>query len=241
MRIVTWNLQYGKGATVWPCLQSSLKADLMFLQESPRPDWSGGAVWENVPHREWGSAVVVACGKVNNCVIEGYEGWVVGGEWIESGLNAPERSLFVFSVHAPTKSVTHPRRSYVEEVVTILDLIGRHAPTGADLILGGDFNFLSLGDRKEGEAISTTSAEREAMQRIAGMGLVSCWTTAHPGHALAQTLRWSADKAPGKSTPYHCDGIFVPEAWKSGIICEVLTSTSFEVSDHYPVAVWVSR
>ena len=56
-----------------------------------------------------------------------------------------------------------------------------------------------------------------------------------------QTLRWSADKAPGKSTPYHCDGIFVPSSWKSGIICEVLTSTSFEVSDHYPVAAWVSH
>jgi endonuclease/exonuclease/phosphatase family metal-dependent hydrolase len=125
--------------------------------------------------------------------------------------------------------------------VSILEVIEQLVPSHADLVMGGDFNFVSLGDRKKSEGLKTTSAEREALARFARLGLVSCWATTHPGRALAQTLRWSGDSTPDKSTPYHCDGIFVPTSWDSRIICEVLTSACFEVSDHYPIAAWISR
>jgi len=125
--------------------------------------------------------------------------------------------------------------------VSILAAIKAQLSLEADLIIGGDFNFISLGHRKAGEQLETTAAEQEALTHFGDLGLVSCWEAAHPGRSLAQTLRWSGDKAPGKSTPYHCDGIFVPASWQPGIICEVLTSACFEVSDHYPVAAWISR
>jgi exonuclease III len=156
-------------------------------------------------------------------------------------MNADGRSLFVFSVHAPTSHATRPRQPYVEEVMNILDLLGRQIPAEADLILGGDFNLRSLGERNDKETFKTSTAERKCLARFADLGLVSCWATAHPGYPLPQTLRWNGDKTPDKSTPYHCDGIFVPAAWKQGIICEVLTSAYFEVSDHNPVVAWISR
>jgi len=241
LRIVTWNLNHGKGAAAWPRLHGSVGADVVLLQETRRPDWQGGLAWENVPHNECGSAVIATVGSVRAIPVAGYEGWVVGGELLDSGLNDPGRSLFVFSIHAPTGNPGQPRRPYVDEVVSILDVLSRQVPASADLIVGGDFNFLSLGERKEGESFKTTPGERNALARFAQMGLVFCWTTAHPGRALPQTLRWSGDKTADKSTPYHCDGIFVPVSWEQGVICEVLTSACFEVSDHYPVAAWIFR
>jgi hypothetical protein len=156
-------------------------------------------------------------------------------------MNAGGRSLFVFSVHTPTSHATRPRQPYVAEVMNILDLLGQLVPTDTDLILGGDFNLRSLGERHAGETFKTLAVERKCLARFASLGLVSCWAAAHPGHPLPQTLRWTGDRTPGKSTPYHCDGIFVPAAWKQGIICEVLTSAYFEVSDHNPVVAWISR
>ena len=241
MRIVTWNLKHGTGSALWPRLQASLGAELVLLQEARRPDWRGARAWESVEHRDWGSAVLAIRGELRAIPIPGYDGWVVGGELIDSGLNSPDRSLFAFSVHAPTGNPGRPRRSYIDEVVNVLDLIGQVLPTNAELVVGGDFNFKSLGHRREGEVFDTTSSERDALERFAGMGLVSCWAVSHPERGLAQTLRWSGDKTPDKSTPYHCDAIFVPSSWQPGISCEVLTSTCFEVSDHYPVATWISR
>ena len=45
----------------------------------------------------------------------------------------------------------------------------------------------------------------------------------------------SSDRAPGKTTPYHCDGILVPKAWSGWIQCEILTAKPYMVSDHNPV------
>lgn len=239
MRLVTWNLEFDKGAAVWPSLQSALAADIVLLQEAREPEWRGSSAWRNVPGRKWGSAVLAAKGAIRSIAIEGYEGWCVGGELLESGLNGHGRPLFVFSVHAPTGNSDQPRRPYVDEVVTVLNLIHAELPSGADLVLGGDFNFLSLGERKEGESLQTTPKEREALEILKAWKLVSCWQIAHPGRPLPQTLRWSGDKTPDKSTPYHCDGIFVPQSWCSHVFCEVLTSACFEVSDHYPVAAWI--
>ena len=41
--------------------------------------------------------------------------------------------------------------------------------------------------------------------------LVACWQCANPGKPLAQTLRWSGNRA----APHHCDGIFIPRAGKT--------------------------
>jgi hypothetical protein len=88
--------------------------------------------------------------------------------------------------------------------------------------------------------VKVTKAELAVLAELAARGLVSCWPAAHPGRPLAQTLRWTGDKSPGKTVPYHCDGLFVPAAWANGVACEILTSRVFERSDHYPLVAWVS-
>jgi endonuclease/exonuclease/phosphatase family metal-dependent hydrolase len=241
VRIVAWNVNHGHGSVILSRLHATLGADLVLLQETERPVWHGSSAWEPVPGYDHGSAVLSASGTLLVIPIVGYEGWVVGGELSDSSLNLPGRRLVVFSVHAPTSTTNRLRGPYIEEVVRILDLIGKQLGPQADVILGGDFNFLSLGIRKDGESIETTPAEHEALSRFTDLGLVSCWTATHPGRALAQTLRWSGDKTPDRSIPFHSDGIFVPDSWRTWMFCEILTSASFEVSDHYPVAAWISR
>lgn len=241
MRIATWNLNHGNGSAIWPRLHTSLGADILLLQETRQPDWAGAIAWAKVPHHDRGSAVLSVKGSLHSQSFAGYEGWVAGGELVESEFNDPGRPLYVFSVHSPSSNPSCPRRSYVEEVVSILSLIEQRVPKEADLIIGGDFNFLSLGYRKDSEAISTTCEEAEALKRFENLGLASCWVAAHPGRALPQTLRWAGDKSPDRSTPYHCDGIFVPSRWQDGLVCEVLSSACFEASDHYPVMAWIHR
>ena len=241
MRIVTWNLDHGRASDVWRKLQASVGADVVLLQETGRPTWSGSSAWECVPGYSEGSAVLSMDGMLRTTPISGYEGWVVGGELVGSCLNEPGRALFVFSVHSPSSFRDSPRGSYVAEVVSILGRIQEKLPDQADLILGGDFNFVSLGARAEDEEIKTTRAEQAALSMFGKLGLVSCWAVAHPGSPLKQTLRWTGAKTPGRSKPYHADGIFVPAPWRGGIACEVLTSSEFEVSDHYPVLARISR
>jgi hypothetical protein len=45
MRIVTWNLNQGRAAHIWPRLQASLGIDLVCLQESRSPDWHAPGAW----------------------------------------------------------------------------------------------------------------------------------------------------------------------------------------------------
>jgi exonuclease III len=234
MTLLTWNLCHGRAAGVWAVLQKNLAADLVFLQESDKPDWAGDGVWEPIPHRTRGSAVLVTAGKIRRVRVPGYKGWVTGGEWI-GGSHKP---LFVFSIHAPSGNKTHPRQSYAREVLKILETLSRIAG-GADLVLGGDFNVV-CGHRLPGEPVTVTKAELAVLADLTARGLVSCWPAAHPGRPLAQTLRWTGDTTPLKTVPYHCDGIFVPAAWADGVVCEILTSRVFERSDHYPLVAWVS-
>jgi endonuclease/exonuclease/phosphatase family metal-dependent hydrolase len=240
VRIVTWNLNQGMAAAIWPRLQASLAADLVLLQESPRPSWPRPCDWQPVPHAEWGSAVLATHGTIRPIPIAGYEGWVAGGELVNSPLAAAGRSLFAFSLHSPTPNTNRPRQGYVAEAVCIVETIYQQLPAGADVVIGGDFNFTSLGQRHEDEPIQTKKQEQAALTRFADLGLVSCWLCAHPGRPLAQTLRWSSDRAPGRTTPYHCDGIWVPQRWRENIVCEVLTSQLTEASDHFPMVAWIS-
>jgi len=69
---------------------------------------------------------------------------------------------------------------------------------------------------------------------------MSCWTAAHPGEPLPQTLRWTGDRSPGRTTPYHCDGILVPQAWAPGIRCDIHTADPYRISDHNPVSATVA-
>jgi len=226
---------------VLPWLQSRLDADILFLQESNSPNCKGSVYWNGIPSVGWGSAVVVATGSLREIPIAGYDGWVIGGELLDSGLADREHGLYAFSVHSPTGTSASPRRSYVEESLEIVKLIKQQVPSDAELVIGGDFNFLSLGHRQPGEVVQTSTAEKTALQQFVKFGLASCWAASHAEQPLPQTLRWSRDTAPGKTTPFHCDGILVPMTWSDRVFCEVLTSDAFKLSDHNPVAAWISR
>lgn len=226
MRIVTWNLRHGAGGATWPALQTDLQADIFLLQEATSAPDCAGAIWEKVPGGRWGSAVVTTLGVTRPLAVPGYEGWVVGAEMdSEIGL------LAAFSVHAPTSTATSPRSHYTDEVVTILGLIREAVRPGVHLVVGGDFNF-TLGERHASEALKTSARDRRALSAIADAGLVSCWNAAHPDQPLPQTLRWSRDKAPGKTTPYHCDGILVPQSWSAWVTCDIHAEERYSVSDH---------
>jgi exonuclease III len=239
MRIATWNLKHDAGACTWPTLIDDFGADILFLQETRLPRSNSFVLWQKVPHHDRGSAVICSSGKVLPVSIPNYDGWVVGGELVESQWNRPSTPLFLFSLHSPSANAQSPRCTYVEEVAIIVRTLKSLLPSGADLILGGDFNFLSLGERHPSEPLKTKPEERDCLKLLSDLGLVSCWTEAHPNKPLAQTLRWSGDRSEGKTTPYHCDGIFVPKAWGINACCEVLTSKPFEVSDHFPVFAWI--
>lgn len=228
LTIATWNLHTGRATDHWR--EVLPPADIVFLQEAHDP--GEGALWREVPsHRRWGSAVFLRQGRVEPLELPGWEGWVVGGE-VAGAAWTSGRRVFVFSLHAPSSSKAAPRRSYPMEVRGILDALAERLPEGAALVLGGDFNFLSLGPRQPGEEVEEKRAEQRALARIHDLGLVSCWVEAHPGEPLVQTLRWSRDP----SKPFHCDGIFVPAAWAAGVECEVLTSERITAtSDHNPV------
>ena len=238
-RIASWNLRNNAGAKVWQGFRQCLGVDILLLQESQQPSVNAHSFWRKVPGNTWGSAIVLSKGRLIEASLAGYEGWVVGGEIVESDWNDTDRRLFVFSLHAPSPNASQPRSSYIQEVENIVELLHQTLPQNVDLILGGDFNFVSLGQRQDGEFVKTKPEESEAFNKIEALGLVSCWGISHPNQPLAQTLRWSGDKSPNKSTPFHCDDIFVPKAWRERVICEIFTSKCFTVSDHYPVAVWL--
>jgi exonuclease III len=226
VRIVTWNLMNGAGGPAWP----HLEADILLLQEATTAPADAGTVWAKVPDNRWGSAVVTTLGAARRILIPGYEGWVIGAD-----IDSEFGPLAVFSVHAPSSTPACPRRPYTEEVIMILGLVRNAVRPGVHLVIGGDFNF-TLGERHASEAMRTSAAERHALAAIADAGLVSCWTATHPDQPLPQTLRWSGDRAPGKTTPYHCDGILVPKAWSEWVECEILIAEPYMVSDHNPVS-----
>lgn len=241
MRIATWNLRNNIGNGVWSRLWNTLDLNILFLQESNQPQTDHSHHWELVDGIQWGSAVILSSGQIEPIAIPDYRGWVVGGEVVGSELQRGNRRLFAFSIHSPTSSNTVKRQSYVKEVdsvITILESLVEHSE--CDLIIGGDFNF-TIGERQPGEFQQTKKSERELIQRMAELGLSSCWSTSHPNLPLEQTLRWVSDKAPYKSTPFHCDGIFVPRGWTDQVTCEVFTSECYRISDHNPVVAWIEK
>jgi len=240
MRIATWNLRTNSGKALWPKLWSSLDLDLLFLQESAEPLTEFSHQWECVPGNRWGSAIIMRSGTIQPVPVPDYEGWVVGGEVLGGSLPADGKRLFVYSLHSPTSSSVKKRSSYIKEVDAVVSHLETVLPKGSDVMIGGDFNF-TVGERQPGEFQSTEEAERAVLRRMEALGLSSCWSMSHPGHPLEQTLRWVSDKSPHKSTPFHCDAIFVPSDWKDRVTCEVFTSECYRISDHNPVVAWIDE
>ena len=245
MQLLSWNLRQGHARAECRALAAALRSDVVFLQESPRPEGPEAQVdWAPVPGRRWGSGIVVADGSVRPVPIAGYEGWVAGGEWrrgaATAGIERPfERSFdrcFVFSVRTPTPNATMKRRSYAAESRAIVQaIVDAVRGEGAETIIGGDFN-IALGVRGEGETPVTSRAERLALEHFRAVVLVSVWQATHPGRPLPQTIRWTRDPV----TPYHCDGFLVSPALAERVVCEVLEAARlWRVSDHSPVAVWL--
>lgn len=217
-----------------------LDLNILFLQETAQPQTDHPYHWELVDGIKWGSAVVLSSGRIEPIAIPDDRGWVVGGEVVGGNLLRDDRRLFAFSLHSPSSSNTSKRQSYVKEVDAVVSVLESMVPSECDLILGGDFNF-TIGERQPGEFRETKKSERDVIQRMAELGLSSCWTMSHPNLPLEQTLRWVSDKAPHKSTPFHCDGLFVPHRWRDQVNCEVFTSECYRVSDHNPVVAWIDE
>jgi endonuclease/exonuclease/phosphatase family metal-dependent hydrolase len=158
--------------------------------------------------------------------VHGFDGWVVGGE-VQLPGQSNGRPLRVFSIHGPVGE-----RGYIRTMHEILDQLAPLS-TGADLILGGDFNVV-VGYRQPWEKLRVSRGEREILDRLSQeFALFSCWQAANPNRALAQTLRWSAER----TAPYHCDGIFAPRSWLDRLIsCRVVRGSRWKtLSDHNPV------
>ena len=229
MRVLTYNFLKGGGPprNAWSLL-ADLKPDLILGQECrPTPGHPyAGALWTEVNACRWGTGLFQRRKAVRRIAVPGFEGWVAGGE-LRRAAWLTNRPLLVFSIHCPAL-----KRSYVEAMHAILDAVAPLA-SGSDLLLGGDFN-VAAGIRPSGDQVPFSRGERLLMERLEHeLGLMPCWQTMHPDEPLAQTLRWTGNR----STPYHCDGIFAPRAWRPRLMrCEVITGPEWDVlSDHNPV------
>jgi endonuclease/exonuclease/phosphatase (EEP) superfamily protein YafD len=228
VRIVTYNFRAGGTAArdAWPAL-GALQPDVLLGQEcrKPPPGNLRGA-WVEAAERRWGTGLFLRERAVRRIEIKGFEGWVCGvklprRDWLT------ERPLRVFSVHCPGRG-----GSYVKTMHQILDAIAPHA-VGMDVVLGGDFN-VAAGMRRQTDKVRTSNGERQLLQRLKlEFKLMACWQAMHPRQKLAQTLRWNGNPI----TPYHCDGIFAPRAWRKILVrCEVIAGPEWDkLSDHNPV------
>ena len=239
LRVVAYNFLSGGSplrAGHWSRACSRLGPDIVLAQECRPPQDSHAErlrpadgdtfLWAPAPGRRWGSAILIRGLRATPLRVPGFAGWVVGAE-VAGPAWSGGRPLRVFSIHCPAGE-----RGYIRTMHTLLDRIAR-LRGGADLILGGDFNVV-VGDRQPGERLRVSAGERSVLDRLAAeFDLVSCWQAANPGRRLAQTLRWSGNRI----APYHCDGIFVPTAWRVRLAsCRVVTGARWKrLSDHNPV------
>ena len=174
----------------------------------------------------WGTGVFLARDAIRPLEVPGFAGWIVGGEFDRHAWLSP-RPLRVFSIHCP-----RGERGYVKTMHAILDAVAPLA-AGADVVLGGDFN-VAAGTRGTRDQVQFSKGERLLLERLTDeFDLIACWRAMHPRRPLAQTLRWTGNRA----TPYHCDGIFVPRSWRSKLVrCEVIAGPTWDLlSDHNPV------
>ena len=243
MRIVSYNFRFGgSGRVQWREVFERLQPDILLAQECSPPEdhmppqiegqRREKAIWAPVESRggtlNWGSALFVERYLTVPVVLPDYSGWVVGGEIEE--FHCPDGRICrvrAFSLHAPTA-----QKPVTKVVNAILDML-LDQRDGCDIVIGGDFN-LTVGERHHSESRTTEEAHRKIQARLRDeFGLINCWQAANPDLPLAQTLRWNGDRA----SPYHCDGIFVPQSWEPHLeTCSVLSDGLWEgLSDHNPV------
>ncbi|MGQ0816060.1 MAG: endonuclease/exonuclease/phosphatase family protein [Gemmatimonadota bacterium] len=228
MRILTYNFLSGGSNTRnahWSrVLRRARQPAIILTQEAKPPARVRGGdthYWRAVPGYRWGSGILVRGLPSAEIMVLGFEGWVIGAEIPLA------HKLRVFSIHCPAGA-----HGYVRTLHELLDAI-TPAAAGADVILGGDFN-VAAGFRGAHEPVRMSRAERVVLERITEeLDLVPCWQAMHLGRPLAQTLRWTANRA----APYHCDGIFIPRAWLPRLTrCEILSDADWDrLSDHNPV------
>ena len=234
VRVTSFNMRGGGSNQHWAAILSATHPDILLVQETKDPRVLGldlmnplaldGAIWRCVSHGRWGSAVFAPGLGLTAVEIPGFEGWVVGGLTQLSG-----RSIYVFSVHLPPEAGTYIRaaNSMLDRLPPILD--------GLPVILGGDWN-LTVGASTDADGRPNRPGELELLLRLTDeFGLVPAWRTLHPTGALPQTLRWMREP----STPYHCDGIFLPRPLADRLVdASVLTGSPWlELSDHNPLTV----
>jgi endonuclease/exonuclease/phosphatase family metal-dependent hydrolase len=231
VRILAYNFLGGgsaKRAAHWESIQR-LNPDIVLAQEcrpAPADHFHQSSLWRRATARGWGTALYLKQGALQPMAVRGFNGWVTGGE-LDSTSWISNRPLRVFSIHCPAGD-----HGYVKTMGRILDRL-RRVQDGADLVIGGDFN-VAMGLRGPRDVVRMSNGERALLERLADeFGLIPCWQTMNPGVPLAQTLRWSGNRA----TPYHCDGIFVPAAWRDRLrSCEVVRGPDWDrMSDHNPV------
>ena len=243
LRMVAYNFLAGgsaKRAGQWSRVVRGLGADIVFGQECRPPDacpgesfrvGAGDAIaWVAARPPRWGTGRLVRGARLRGISVPEFDGWVVGGEVTGDGWPAP---LLVFSVHGPAGE-----RGYVKTMHEIVDRLVR-IRGGADLVLGGDFNVVT-GYRDACDPRTMSRGERELLDRMgAELELLPAWQTANPGRRLAQTLRWVSNPA----TPYHCDGVFIPRAWRTRLLsCRVVRGRRWDaLSDHSPVVAELVR
>lgn len=231
MRLISWNLDRGRASGAWQVVARDHDADLVLLQEATKPQSNSVWHWEAVLPQLWGSAVIAMGGRLRRVEVPEYRGWVTGARW-SRGTQASVEEVYVFSIHSPTHHKEAPRKSYVREARTIVDRINTAVPRDAPLVIGGDFNFASLGERVDGERRATDPSEQKALDEFRTQGFLVAWRDLHPAAPLPQTLRWTGDR----TTPFHCDGYLVRGLEASRLTCEVLLNEQCDaVSDHRPV------
>lgn len=238
MRIVSYNLRFGgAGRGHWARVFENVAPDVFLVQESYEPiehlppsihgDLHRDACWNPVEGLKWGSAVCVRKKPIVALKLPDFHGHVVGVEVDGSAYPlSAGRPIRFFSVHAPD------RGGYQRAVNSILDMIGLNRGNG-EFVIGGDFN-VTVGERGKTEPLRTSKADLAILGRLRDeFGLVSAWQAANVGRPLPQTLRWANES----TTPYHCDGIFIPRQWTTRLrSCAVISGTGWnEISDHNPV------
>jgi exonuclease III len=238
MKVATYNILKGGSQRVhWLRMIEDYGVDLLLVQESyPHhehlpplryPDAGKQSAWEMAEKNGWGSGVFSRPGSVKPVAVPNFPGWVVGAEisgapW-QAGISD---QLLVFSVHAPSKG-----EAYWKQVNKLLDEI-KKISAGRDVVIGGDFNLTV--SYWPGPEQPTCKQDMAIQARLADeFGLLNCWQTANPDQPLCQTLRWTGNR----TTPYHCDGIFVPTSWKDRLqSCVVFAGGEWDrLSDHNPV------
>lgn len=232
LRLATYNFLSGgsrKRDGHWRVMRERIAPHILFAQECR----TAGSQFKHKLHRDalarrWGTGVFSEDARLKRIVIDDFDGWVVGGQ-LPRRMWLTKRPVRAFSIHCPAGD-----HGYIRTMHLILDRLSAIAED-ADLVLAGDFNVVT-GLREPNDVIRMSRGERVLLERMRDeLKLLPCWQTANPGQPLAQTLRWTGNRA----APYHCDGIFIPETWRDRLrSCTIHSGPEWDaLSDHNPVVV----